>query len=372
MSVAHILAAFLQPYVVIPLLLSLSFLPSSIILAFGDESMNNTVSEMVDKGHDNASCILYDKPTKTIKICGGKASLNQIASTINNSSLLALESSRVWFLNANISIMDGATLFINSTDTDWLKINSTAGTGYSIVSQGNLIIDNTKITSWNSTSNSETLLDSEETTPRAYLLVPSNGTGQLNITNSNISYLGYLVFDEFGDDVGFFTGIAYYAGDGSVINNNTISYNYRGFYAANVSDITFANNRVDNSYQYGYDPHTGAARMKIYNNIIYNSGSHGIICSKLCTEFLVYNNTSFNNTGHGIMLDQLVENSTVSANIAYDNKYSGIAIWNSSKNDVENNLIDNNTFGIIITRNSHDNEVKENIIRTSKEAGIFI
>ena len=56
--------------------------------------------------------------------------MTAVNSIINNSKVLNQTSPKNWFLNANISIAKGATLFINSSDTDWLKINSTTtGTG---------------------------------------------------------------------------------------------------------------------------------------------------------------------------------------------------------------------------------------------------
>ncbi|HZA62137.1 MAG TPA: hypothetical protein VE573_04645, partial [Nitrososphaeraceae archaeon] len=165
----------------------------------------------------NSFCVNYDNRTMTINICGGKMDMTALHSIVNNSKILNQTSPKNWFLNANILIAKGATLFVNSTDTDWLKINSTAGTAYSIATKGNLLIDNTKISSWNFTNKSDTLLNSKAQ-PRGYLVVPWDGTGHMNITNSNLSYLGY-------GGVKDTWGISYYAGDGSIISNNSFSFN---------------------------------------------------------------------------------------------------------------------------------------------------
>ncbi len=133
---------------------------------------------------NNPACVNYDNKTMTINICGGIVDMTGLDSILNNSKVLNQTSPRNWLLNANISIAKGATLFINSTDTDWLKINSTKRMAYSIVTKGNLIIDNTKISSWNFTNNSATLLNSISQ-PRGYLVVPWDSTGHMNITNSN-------------------------------------------------------------------------------------------------------------------------------------------------------------------------------------------
>lgn len=324
-------------------------------------------------GEKNAACVLYDNSTRTIRICGLDAvSLTEVNSVINDPTILSLGPLKVWFLNSNIIVENGATLFLNSSDISWLKINSTAGIAYSIISEGNLIIDNIKITSWNSTANLETRLDTKET-PRAYLLVPRNAAGQMNITNSDLSYLGNAKFDSDGTEAGRTTGVSYFSGNGSIIKNTTLAYNYRGSYASNVSNIILANNTVANSYQYGYGMHSGAANLQIYGNVIYKSGSHGIICSVLCEDLLIEDNLLYNNSGNGIiMLDQLVGNSTVSGNAIHDNGHGGIVIWNSSDNTVVNNLVYDNEFGIIIASNSSNNDIRQNIIRRSEENGIFL
>ena len=354
------------------ILYALTFLLTSIHFAFPAHAEEQKAPVIPQNDGKNPDCVVYDNSTRTIRICGLDAvSLTEVNSVINHPTLLSMGPSKVWFLNSNIVVEKGATLFLNSTDVSWLKINSTAGIAYSIITEGNLLIDNIKISSWNSTANLETRLDTKET-PRAFLLVPWNATGQMNITNSDLSYLGNAKFDSDGTEAGHTTGVSYFSGDGSMIKNSTLAYNYRGSYTSHVSNIVFANNTVANSYQYGYDPHSGAANLKIYGNVIYNSGSHGIICSVLCRDLLIEDSLLYNNSGNGIMLDQLVENSTVSENTVYDNDQGGIVIWNSSDNTVVNNLVHDNAFGIIVARNSNNNQIKENIITTSEENGIFL
>ena len=318
------------------------------------------------------SCVRYDISNKAINICGGAVSLTQINSVLKNPSVLNQTSKKNWFLNANVNIGNKATLFVNSSDTDWLKINSTAGSAYSIVVKGDgkLVIDHTKITSWNSTSNTVAKLKTGKE-PRSYLVVSGSG-GQMNITNSDLSYLGYVTFNQAGGERGYTNGIAYYSGNGSVIKNNTISYNYRGFYSAAISNITVENNSVFNNFEYGLDPHTGSSDLKIYNNTVYGNGDHGIICSEHCDHIIVENNTVYNNKGHGIDLDLFVRNSIVQNNIVYHNKYSGVGVWTSRNNLIDNNKIYNNSFGIIVTQGSYGNLLKENLINSSRSYGVYL
>jgi mannuronan 5-epimerase len=313
-------------------------------------------------------CVNYHNKSKTINVCGGMVDMTALNSVINNSKVLNQTSPKNWFLNANISIAKGATLFINSTDTDWLKINSTAGTAYSIVTKGNLLIDNTKISSWNFTDKSDALLNSK-TEPRSYLVVPWDSTGQMNITNSNLSYLGY---DGDGNDTGR-GGISYFGGDGSLISNNHFSFDYRGIYiSGNVSDILFVNNIIDNSYEDGFVADINSTNLQISNNAIYNNTNHGIVCSALCKNILVNDNSVYNNTENGIFLNQSTVNSQIKNNAVYFNGRSGITLFNSSRNVITNNTIDGNFFGIILSQGSHDNSIYQNIIKNTRLNGIFI
>ena len=63
-------------------------------------------------------------------------------------------------------------------------------------------------------------------TPRPYIKVEWGATGTADITNSEISYLGY----EGGLGAGF-TGLSYPGGDGSIIRGNNIHYMWFGFYS---------------------------------------------------------------------------------------------------------------------------------------------
>src|SRR5919198_6302555 len=117
-----------------------------------------------------ASCISYDSSIRLITITCVSANLQDIYSQLHDNSILSklrsspssssppaavtTSGSKEWLLNANITIAKGATLYINSTDTSWLKINSESTTAaYGILVHGSLKIDSVKITSWNPSTN---------------------------------------------------------------------------------------------------------------------------------------------------------------------------------------------------------------------------
>lgn len=316
---------------------------------------------------NNNTCVTYDSINRTINLCGGSADLSTIARAINSSDILNNTSDKNWILNANISVEDGATLFINSTYANWLMINSTAARAYSIVVYGNLIIDRTKISSWNSTSNTETALpdSANKSTPRGYLLMHWGGTGYMNITNSNLSNLGF-------NSVKDTWGIAYYSGSGSILQNNSITSNFRGVYlTTNASNLVVANNTIQNSSQHGLNLYK-AKDTKILDNKISNNKEHGIFCTRECKNILIKSNRILDNGRNGIVLNQYTINSTVKQNIVKDNNRSGIAIWNSSNNIVNGNLMQQNGLGMTIAQNSSYNIINNNLIENSLSNGMLL
>src|SRR4030095_1811780 len=80
-------------------------------------------SSLLSKNND---CIKYDSGQNIISITCSSVSLTDINNKIKNPDILKkIESSATrsdWLLNASIVIEKDAMLYINSTDTSWLKI----------------------------------------------------------------------------------------------------------------------------------------------------------------------------------------------------------------------------------------------------------
>lgn len=343
------------------------------LLFFIKQAQANSIPNYLQNTSNRAVCSTFDNTARTLNICDGQVNLSTINSIVNDTSILNQTGDKEWFLNANVFVDENSTLFINSTDVSWLKINSTKGTAYWITSKGNLSIDKTRISSWNSSSDSETKIDSSaKTIPRSYILSPQLSKGFINITNSNITHLGYANLTAGGMKNDTTSGISYFGGDGSIVRNSVITDNYRGLYTSGVSGITFRDNTVANSTQYGLYLHKYSENLQIINNTVYNSGSHGIICSRLCKNILIDENVVYNSTGHGIYLDQSITDSAIKDNIVYNNAYGGISVWGSQANNVTGNSIYDNKYGIIVTKGSINNTINNNKISNSKIYGIDI
>jgi mannuronan 5-epimerase len=329
-------------------------------------SSNSTLTPLSSEFNNN-SCINYDNINRTINLCGGSTDLSIINRVINRSDVLNKTSDKNWILDANISIADGASLFINSTDTTWLKMSSSPSRPHSIVAYGNLIINGTKISSWNITGNREGVLtnNGNESLPRSYLLKPQLGTGQMNITNSNISGLGFKSLKDTW-------GITYYSGAGSIVENNTIQSNFRGLHiAGNVSDILVSNNTILNSTQHGLDL-LRVRDIEILGNNVSSNNELGIFCTRECEMTSIRSNTISDNGKSGIVLGYATTDSVIEHNILQSNNGSAIAIRNSSGNAVDDNLVKQNGIGIAISQNSTNNSVVSNSVSNSNATGVLL
>lgn len=316
--------------------------------------------------NNTSGCVTFDSEERMITVTCKTTDLTQIESALKDPSVLQRDGSieKGWILNSGITVAQNAILYINSSDTSWLKILGDGETAYPILISGSLKIDSAKISSWNpNTNNYTSSLDSHRNgedveigTPRPYIIVNDDATGTTDITNSELVSLGY----ESGYGGGR-TGLRYEGGDGSEIKGNNIHDMYFGFYSKGVGGIMIEDNFVQNNIHYGLDPHTGTHDMTIRNNSVHDNGSIGIICSLDCYNIAVEDNTVYDNTKMGIMLsrnmtDSIVKNNNVS------NEDRGIVISESSNNEIYNNTISMSVSGIDLDEDSFDNIIHSNTI----------
>lgn len=321
-----------------------------------------------------SECVTFDSEERMITINCRTANLTQINSQIKNPDVIRKDANvdKGWLLNAGITIAENAILYINSSDTSWLKILPLLPdeeTAYPIYVSGSLKIDSVRISSWNpNTNNYTSSLDSHRNgedvqlgTPRPYIIVNDDATGTTDITNSELTSLGY----ESGYGGGR-TGLRYEGGDDSLIKGNNIHDLYFGFYSKGVGGIRIEDNFVHNNIHYGLDPHTGTHDMSVKNNTVHDNGSIGIICSLDCYSITIENNTVYNNTKMGIMLSRNMTDSIVRYNTV-NNEDRGIVISESSNNEVYNNTITDSGSGIDLDMDSFENIIYNNTIANMED-----
>ncbi|GIU71530.1 MAG: hypothetical protein KatS3mg003_1009 [Candidatus Nitrosocaldaceae archaeon] len=301
----------------------------------------------------NDDCVTYYNDL--IEICGGEFDIQKLYSYVDNNNLLYEEEDKVWVLNSSLSIGLGTKLIL---DDIWLKILDNKQNHIEV--RGELIINRTKITSWDPATNNYSLLE-HVNDYRPHIVVLDFGS--LKIINSFIGYLGY--------DASRSHGLDFYEGRDHIIINSTIVGNYFGAYTDKVDSMIIMNNEIHDNYVYGLDPHTYSKNIKIVNNTVYNNGYHGIICSRFCENIEIINNKVYNNIGHGIMLDRNVTNSIVSNNTIINND-SGVMLFSSNNNTISSNIINDNKHGIKVSYGSSYNTINNNIINNSRTYGIYL
>jgi mannuronan 5-epimerase len=329
-------------------------------------SMSAVYSSSPNEITESSSCITYDTDVNIITITCNHVTLTDIDNEIRNPDILRKESTDgVWLLNAGMAIEEGATLYINSTDTSWLKIIADGEIAHPILVSGSLKVDSVKVTSWNPDTNDYRLTEDSDRngkdvtigTPRPYITVEAGATGTMDITNSEIASLGY----EAGYGAGR-TGLRYEGGDGSIIRGNNIHDLWFALYTKGTGGLVVEDNHVHNNGHYGLDPHTGTHDMIIRNNTVHDNGSTGIICSLDCYNIIIENNRVYNNTKWGIMFSRNMFDSVARYNTV-SNELRGIIVSESHNNEIYNNTVSNSGSGIEVNEDSYDNIIYGNIMR---------
>jgi len=326
----------------------------------------------------SSSCINYDPSARLITVTCTSASLTDVYNSLNDPNILGIErqressssSSNLWLLNANLKISQGATFYINPTDTAWLKIISDGTSAYKVDVHGSLKVDSVKITSWDPETNYYAVTNGTRIpningyevhvgASRPFIKIEKDATGTTDITNSEIAYLGY----EGGVGVAV-TGLYYLGGDGSVLRHNNLHDLYFGFYSSGVGGMIIENNHIYNNSKYGLDPHTGTHDMIIRSNVVNDNGGIGIICSLDCYNITIENNEVYNNVEPGIMFSRNMYNSIARNNYVHN---EGIAIFvsQSHNNEIYNNTVSDSSNAIYLKDSSSNNIIHHNTVINS-------
>ncbi len=284
---------------------------------------------------------------------------------------------RVFLLKSNLVLQQGATLAVEggtvaASTTDELRLmsnnNSTTNNFTTITADYGIVrINSTKVTSWDEVDQTPDY-EYGSTYKRASIKVRSryvNGvanTSRMDITNSDLGYLGYYGAESYGltwKVMGSAFDKVDVVGD---IRGSHIHNNYFGVYTFGAYGMTIDNNEFDNNVKYGLDPHDDSDSLIITNNRSHDNGDHGIICSQRCDHLLIKGNQSYNNVGHGIMLHRSGDYSTIEDNTVSYNTDSGIALFESNNDIVLNNIAIGNKNGIRLSVGSSYNTFEGNTI----------
>jgi len=215
--------------------------------------------------------ITFDESNTTVFIegRGSVVTPSKIYNVLDNKSILERLSDKEWLLKANLFVEKGVTLVIDDSDVSWLKFKSGKdGFIWLQSNSGNILIKNTKITSWDEDNQAP---DTNYEDGRSFILVEQNG--RMDIMNSELSFLGY------NDDLK--QGVAWHGtGDspgnylitGQVLDSEFYD-NYSGIYLSGTIEIMIANNEIAYNTRYGIDIRNGANNLLIENNWLHDNGN---------------------------------------------------------------------------------------------------
>jgi parallel beta-helix repeat protein len=293
----------------------------------------------------------YESNTNTIIVRPGQATtLQAVGRALGRPTALRELSPGEWLLGANLRVEKGAAIRIAGPEVRWLKLRSEPGSyAWIKVLGGRIEFSNTRVTSWDTVSDQ---VDEDSSDGRSFVLARDGA--QMDIRDSEMSYLGYDAFESYG--------VAWrLAGTSGDIENSRFGYNFYGLYAYEASDLIIRGNEVDHSVRYGIDPHTRANRLVIEGNRSHHNGKHGIILAEECNNSIIRNNVVWANTLHGIVLYQRSNGNLVENNTAYENGRQGININDSAQNVIRHNVThDNAKAGIGLGQDANNNSIAGN------------
>lgn len=305
----------------------------------------------------------------------------------------------VWQLDVNLVIQENARLDItDASGVQELRLTSRPEAAYTIIARGGwLNIDGAKVFSWD---NSPGVNDYDQTyltvnevmQTRAYLAALYGG--RMDIKNAEIMYLGY---EELNNRVGYGKGepsglswrlLPAGATDpatgpkGSIIDSQ-VHHNYFGMYSYQAVGLIITGSEFYSHYLYGLDPHDYSYGFTIANNYIHDNGYTGLVLSRGCTDNVIYGNRIHNNKSHGILLDRGVNRNLVYDNEIIGSEYDGIVLYQSSHNQIYDNVIHNSgRYGIRISAEfdpgdifddvASDNLIRNNRVLASGKHGIYL
>lgn len=322
--------------------------------------------------------VTYDIPSNTIFLrqTGRVVRLANIRQSLplSRRKLLEQTESGQWILRANLYVGKNVTLVLDGREVKNLRIKSDSNGFVWLRSEsGNILISDTKITSWDENTNApDTNLDDG----RAFIV--TKNSGRMDIINSDLGYLGYIGSPKRGGPFGGSYGVSWKLKSGSLRNglitgvvlNSKFHDNFFGLYTFGATGMLIRKNEAYSNINYGFDPHDDSNNMLIDGNYAYSNGNHGIIISKRCVNNIISNNQSYNNRLHGIMLDRSSNNNLVKDNTVYGN-VDGIAIYGSNSNVISGNIMRNNNRGIRLNALSSQNYFEDNQV-FSNSRGIYI
>ena len=304
---------------------------------------------------------------------------------------LSKTSPGVYYLEEDLYILDGVTLNIKDSE---LLLKSDSESFLNVRAHGgSLSIENSNVTSWDSSKNGP---DENIEDGRSYLSAISEvitdpkllcdgqakntmGEARLDISDSEISYLGYFASESWGITMKV-RGLCKDKSNPEVMDlvsvrgniiDSEIHHMYHGHYSYGHVNGEWSRNIIHDNIGYSLDPHDYSRNATIEDNTVFNNGIHGIIGSKWCTDLHIRRNTVYNSKV-GIFLHKNSDRAIVEDNVVYDNRDSGIVFLESTDAVIRGNTVYNNVIGTRLSGGSRDLLFEGNTFENNGELEVYM
>src|SRR3989338_10249127 len=177
-------------------------------------------------------------------------------------------------------------------------------------------------------------------------------------------YINYSRFVNITNNVIRFNSL-----DGIFINNsmlvgvyyNTLINNSNsGLRLSNSSNATIINNTVTNNTIYGFLLDSNSYNITLYNNTFIGSAQQNGIYLSSITNTSIFNNTVYDASSYGIVLELASKHVNITNNTVI-NSATGILVNSSDRNNLEDNILVNNTVEGLLFVNVTDIIVNRSI-----------
>ncbi len=292
---------------------------------------------------------------------------------------------RIALATETIRVARGATLVIDDTEIDQLRLLSTPETSTHLIAEaGTLRIRNVVIESYDpETDGPDMNMEDGRSFVRVDGFVDDTGqaaNGRLEINGSRLSYLGYdSRFVETSEFSSYGISLKVRSEDAlrratvtGHIRNSSLSYNYRGFYSYGAEDFEISDSEVHHNDDYGIDGHDDTDRLIVTGNRVFSNGGTGLICSRRCGANVFRDNEVHDNGANGIVLHDISTGGRILNNRVFDNVQDGIVVHDSQDTLVAGNEIRGNRYGVRVFSGSVLTAVTDNLFGENTVADIFI
>jgi nitrous oxidase accessory protein len=140
------------------------------------------------------------------------------------------------------------------------------------------------------------------------------------------------------------------------IRDTTIFGAQVGVWAENADNISLQNTTLE-SCDSGVN--VKSCRSGLIEGCLFSSCKKYGLDVEQCSDFWLENNRIISNANCGLLLKGS-QNCSIERNVVSGNMF-GLALWNSSQNQVRRNRADHNSYAILVTDRSNNNTIRDNV-----------